>query len=248
MLPYVSSTTLAFGSINIQTWGLLVALGFLAGAAASAWLAKRRGLKPMVVWDTFGLIIIGSMVGARLFHVVFYEPAYYLAHPSEILAVWHGGLSMIGGLVGAAMVGFGYLRYKKLALLQYADVMVFGLPLGYFIGRLGCFLIHDHPGLPTDFFLGVPYPDGVIRHDLGLYHSLLGLVIFFFFFLKRKARVGSFLFSFLIIYGLARLFLDFLRLGDAIYFYLTPAQWSGILMVLFGAFLFKLFNIYDKKT
>lgn len=239
MFPYIVSTAISFGPITIQTWGLFVVFGFLAGAAASAWLAKRRGLKPVVVWDTLGLIIIGAMIGARLFHVIFYEPAYYLANPSEFFAIWHGGLSMMGGLFGAAVAGLGYLKYKKLDLIRYSDVLIFGLPLGYFIGRIGCFMIHDHPGLPTNFFLGVQYPDGIVRHDLGLYHSLLGLAMFLFFLVLQKkyqTRVGIFVVSFFIIYGVARLFLDFLREGDACLWFLTPGQWFGMIMIMVGVF------------
>lgn len=239
MLPYFTSTQIPLGPITIQTWGLFVALGFLVGALASVWLAKQRGLKSAVVWDVLGWIIISSMIGARFFHVVFYEPTYYLANPLEIFAVWHGGMSMIGGLVGAAAAGVGYLHYKKLDLLKYVDALIFGLPLGYFIGRIGCFLIHDHPGLPTSFFLGVQYPDGIIRHDLGLYHSLLGLAIFVLFLIvKRKAAVGSFLVWFLILYGVARFFFDFLRINDVRFLALTPAQYFGILMVLGGGLLY----------
>jgi phosphatidylglycerol:prolipoprotein diacylglycerol transferase len=241
VIPYFFSTTFSLGFMTIQTWGLFVALGFLVGAGASAWLAKRRGLKPAVVWDALGLIILGAIVGARFFYVIFYEPSYYLIHPAEIFALWRGGLSMIGGLFGAAVVGFAFLKYKKLNFLQYVDVFVFGLPLGYFLGRIGCFLIHDHPGRPTDFFLGVQYPDGLIRHDLGLYHSLLGLVIFLLFvFLKtKKIPSGSLLVVFLFTYGAARFFLDFLRLGETTFFFLTPAQWVGGLMVLAAGVLWR---------
>jgi len=246
VIPYFTSTQIPLGHITIQTWGLFVALGFIAGAFASIWLAKQRGLKSAVVWDVLGWIIFSSMIGARLFHIVFYEPTYYLANPLEILAVWHGGMSMVGGLIGAAVAGVGYLRYKKLDLLKHVDVLVFGLPLGYFIGRIGCFLIHDHPGIPTSFFLGVQYPDGIIRHDLGLYHSLLGLAIFIFFLIiKKKAPVGSFLIWFLILYGVARFFFDFLRINDVRFLALTPAQYFGILMALGGGLLY--FRLRDKR-
>jgi len=236
VIPYLNSTIIPIGPIAIQTWGLFVALGFVIGAAASVWLAKKRGLKPAVVWDTLGLIIIGSMIGARIFHVAFYEPAYYLANPWEIFAVWHGGMSMIGGLVGGAVAGLGYLKYKKLDLLQYTDVLIFGLPLGYFFGRIGCFLIHDHPGLPTKFFFGVQYPDGIVRHDLGLYHSLLGLVIFITFLFLKKISAGNLLAAFLILYGAARIGLDFLRVDEIRLLALTPAQYFGAIMMAGGIF------------
>jgi len=236
VIPYLNSTEIQIFPIAIKTWGLFVALGFIFGAVTSAWLAKKRGLKSVIIWDTLGFIIIGAMIGARIFHIVFYEPAFYLANPLEIFIVWHGGMSMIGGLVGAAIAGLGYLKYKKLDLLEYTDVLIFGLPLGYFIGRIGCFLIHDHPGLPTNFFLGVQYPDGIIRHDLGLYHSLLGLVIFIAFIFLRKFSTGNLLAAFLILYGAARIVLDFLRVDEIRFLSLTPGQYFGAIMVVGGIF------------
>lgn len=241
MIPYITSTSISLGPIIIQTWGLFVSLGFLAGATASAWIAKKRGLQPAIVWDILGWIIIGSMIGGRFFHVVFYEPAYYLSNPFEILAIWHGGMSMMGGLVGATLVIFGYFKYKKLDWLKYVDVLAFGLPLGYFIGRIGCFLIHDHPGKKTSFFLGVLYPDGLVRHDLGLYHSLFGLLLFlvFLFLSKKKVRTGFFLVVFLCSYGLFRFVFDFLRVDETSLLFLTIGQWFGIMLILFGGLLFK---------
>lgn len=234
MIPYITSTTISLGFITIQTWGLFVALGFLAGATASAWIAKKRGLKSVVVWDVLGWIIIGSMIGARIFHIVFYEPIYYLSNPWEVFAIWHGGMSMMGGLLGAALAGIGYLKYKKLDLWKYVDVLAFGLPLGYFIGRIGCFLIHDHPGKPTSFFLGVLYPDGIVRHDLGLYHSLFGLLLFliFLFLSKKKVQTGFFIVAFLCSYGLFRFIFDFLRVGETSFLFLTIGQWFCLVICI----------------
>jgi len=232
MIPYITSTAISLGLITIQTWGLFVAIGFLAGATASVWLAKKFGLQSVVIWDVLGWIIIGAIIGARIFHVVFYEPVYYVSNPWEVFAIWHGGMSMMGGLFGAALAGIGYLKYKKLDLWKFVDVLIFGLPLGYFIGRIGCFLIHDHPGKPTNFFLGVLYPDGVVRHDLGLYHSLFGLILFvlFLFMNKKSVRTGFYLVVFLCSYGLFRVFFDFLRVGETSFLFLTPGQWFGLIM------------------
>ena len=130
--------------------------------------------------------------------------------------------------------------------LAYADTLVWGLPWGIGIGRLGCFLIHDHPGLVTTFFLGVKYPDGLIRHDLGLYLSLIGFATgILFLILDRlfritsyKPRPGFYLGLFLIIEGVSRFSLDFLRIADARYFHLTPTQFLSIPLFFAGLWLF----------
>jgi phosphatidylglycerol:prolipoprotein diacylglycerol transferase len=239
VLPYIASTSIHLGPITIQTWGLLVALGFVVGGAASAWMCKARDLKSGVVWDLLGLFLIASMVFGRLFFVLFYSPGYFIGHPLEVFSIWQGGLSMMGGIFGAVLIGVIFLRRKKLDFWQYADALVFGLPLGYFIGRIGCFLIHDHPGLPTNFFLGVQYPDGIIRHDLGFYHSLFGLTLFLVFlvFKRLKMPVGTYLVSFTIVYGVFRFVFDFLRIDEIAFLYLTPGQWFGMIMIIISGLL-----------
>jgi phosphatidylglycerol:prolipoprotein diacylglycerol transferase len=152
----------------------------------------------------------------------------------------------MGGFLGAAAAGIIYLEKHRVNIFEYADVSVFGLPLGEAIGRLGCFLIHDHPGTPTDFFLGVRYPDGVVRHDHGLYLSLNGLVLFlvFLWLLKRKVHPGTFVIIFLVWNGIARFILDFWRADqgaiiDARYWGMTPAQYASVVMVGVGIYLWR---------
>jgi phosphatidylglycerol:prolipoprotein diacylglycerol transferase len=254
VIPYFQYTQFNIGPIPIQVWGLMVALGFLIGTQASIWMYKKRGLDPKVAWDLLFWVVLGSMVFARLFHVFFYKPEFYLANPLEIVAIWHGGLSMIGGLIGAVIAGLWYIRKKKLDVWKYADASVFGLPIGYAIGRIGCFLIHDHPGTATDFFLGVKYPDGVVRHDLGLYHAIDGAVLFIVFLLlaKRKAKTGTYVVTFLIWYGVTRFLLDFLRATDGAivdtrYFGLTPAQYVSLGMVGAGVWCARKYKLSVKN-
>ena len=127
-------------------------------------------------------------------------------------------------------------------LLPYFDIGALGLWLGWGVGRIGCFLIHDHPGTLTHFILGVKYPNGA-RFDLGLMESILGFTLFIIFYLlfKKliKIRFGLVAAYSVASYAVGRFFLDFLRAapsfpgGDARYLTLTPAQW-GMLAVLGG--------------
>ena len=151
----------------------------------------------------------------------------------------------MGGFVGAVIAAVLFLRKRKLDLIGYCDTMVFALPLGLFIGRLGCFLIHDHPGTLTHFFLGVNYPDGV-RHDHGLYLSIEGLVLFllFLFLAHKRVKIGTYLYVFLILDGTIRFLLDFSRatdgpIVDVRYLGLTPAQYFSIAMIISGIALYR---------
>ncbi len=240
MIPYFSLTTFHLGPVPIQVWGTLVALGFFFGALASARMARERGLEEKRIFDLAAWIVISSMIFARLFHVVFYEPQYFLAHPLEVVAIWQGGLSMFGGFFGALVASILYFKRHKLNFHAYADTAIFGLPLGIAIGRIGCFLIHDHPGTLTSFVGGVQYPDGV-RHDLGLYESIDGLVLFVVFLVMAKRRVseGWYVIVFCLWYGVTRFLMDFLRIVDVRYFGLTPGQYLSILLVVVGGVLLK---------
>jgi len=243
MIPYFQFTTITLGPITIQVWGLMVALGMLAGAWAAAKMAKHRGQDEKIIWDLSVWVIIAAMIGARIIHVV-YEPATYLADPMEFFRLWHGGFSVMGGFLGALIAGVWFLRRKHVDVWAYSDTALFGLPLGLFIGRIGCFLIHDHPGTLTDFVGGVQFPDGT-RHDHGLYLSINGLLLFCAFLLlaRRGARTGTYAVVFLLWYGTIRFFLDFLRATDGAivdtrYLGLTPAQYFSLMMVAGGAWLF----------
>ena len=238
MIPYFSATTFSLGPITLHVWGLFVALGFVVGSAAACWLAKRRGDDPAIIIDATMWLAIAGMVGGRLGHVLFYDPAYYWAHPVEIFEIWKGGLSVYGGIILASIVGVLYLRHRKVDVFRYADLIAFGMPFGMWIGRIGCFLIHDHPGTATHFLFGVQYPDGVVRHDLGLYESMNAFVLaMLFIWLSRKQRpVGIYLAVFSMWYGVTRFGLDFLRVIDVRYFGLTPGQYFSIVLFGIGVF------------
>ncbi len=238
MIPYLALTTFSIGPLTLHAWGLLVALGFLFGAFIAARLAKQRGDDASIIWDMLTWVAIAGMVGGRLGHVLFYDPGYYGAHLAEIFEIWKGGLSIYGGFILASITGIFYLRYRKVDLLRYADIVAFGMPFGMWIGRIGCFLIHDHPGTATHFLLGVQYPDGVIRHDLGLYESINAFVLaMLFLWLSRRQRpIGMYLAVFSIWYGATRFGMDFLRVVDIRYFGFTPGQYFSI--VLFGIGIF----------
>lgn len=236
MIPYIESHTFTLVGVTFQTWGVFVAAGF-ALATLLAWKrAKRQGLDPKPVLDVAFWIFIGAFIGARLFHVMFYDPAYYLMNPWDAIDPREPGFSMFGGFLGAAVAFFPYMKKHGLNTIAYADAIIWGIPWGCGVGRVGCFLIHDHPGTLTDFILGVKYADGSVRHDLGLYLSLIGFATGgVFLWLNRKERQPGFWFAvYLTIEGLVRFSLDFLRVADVTYFGLTPTQYLAIPMAIGG--------------
>jgi phosphatidylglycerol:prolipoprotein diacylglycerol transferase len=245
MIPYFEWHTIPLGPITLQVWGLLVGLGFILGTYVATRLAKVRGADTKVIVDLVPWLIFGAIVGGRLGDVFLYRPGYYFAHPLEIFMVWKGGASLFGGLIACTIIAIVYFSKRKVNVLKYADILAFGLPAGMACGRIGCFLIHDHPGTLTSFVLGVKYPDGV-RHDLGLYEALFtGVIAVIFFTLGRKVqREGFYLALFCILYSIPRFLLDFLRINDVRYAHLTPSQYLCILLLGFG--IWRLYHIFKQ--
>ncbi|PIZ93828.1 MAG: diacylglyceryl transferase, partial [Candidatus Magasanikbacteria bacterium CG_4_10_14_0_2_um_filter_41_10] len=192
-------------------------------------------------------MIFFGVVGARLFHVFFYEPTFFIAHPAEIIAIWHGGLSSFGGLVGAMLAFVIAIKRKKIQtqfLTIYGNIIAYSALFGWMVGRIGCLMIHDHLGKESECFLAFDSPQGK-RLDLA-FLEILGLVplAIAFFVLKKKKKEDLFAPLLFVYYGLLRFILDFWRAeasfatGDVRYLGLTPAQYFAMVLVVFGVFLY----------
>lgn len=242
MIPYFEWRTIPIGHVVLQVWGLFAAVGVILGAWFGASLAKKRGLEAakfdgMAFWT-----IVAAFIGARLFHVFFYEPAYYFAHPLEIVSVWKGGLSSFGGFIGGGLAAAWKIQKHKLPFLKTADIAIPAMTLGLGCGRIGCFLIHDHPGTLAHGlgrWLAVDYQGGP-RYDLGLLLCLFDFLFFatFLILMRKPRKDGFYLALFMVVYGPVRFLLDFLRVLDTRYFGLTPAQYGSIGLFICGLLLF----------
>ncbi len=249
MLPWFELTTVYIGPIPLQVWGFWVALGFVLSTVILTKRLKPFGIKADHVLDFCIWLLVGGFIGARVFHVVFYEPTFFIQNPGELLKIWHGGLSSFGGFAGAAAGfwlfkkrrGFGWM--KKLSPMGLFDQFSFAALYGWMIGRVGCFMIHDHLGVPCDCALALNKPDGP-RLDMALLEilALLPLALVFFLLRKKKHKEGFFASILLVYYGIVRFILDFWRATDIIhadarYAGLTPAQYISIAMVAYGVYL-----------
>ena len=106
---------LQFGNFELRSYGVMVALSFAIALWLSSKEAERKGLDPKLIQDFAVYALLGGIVGARIYFVLFSEPAYFLQHPREILAVWHGGIGVIGSLLGGAAVALWYCPKKQLS-------------------------------------------------------------------------------------------------------------------------------------
>lgn len=257
MIPYYSWTTILLGPLTIQVWGLFVSLGILF----SLWIVKKRSTnKPYpveLIYDLFFWSLIGGFVGARLGHIFFYEPIFFIAHPIEALKVWHGGLSSFGGFVGAGIGFFFYAKNKKLSreiLALVANELGFAAVFGWMIGRVGCAMIHDHWGVPCNCPLAIATPSGG-RLDMAVLEIIALIPLAIWLFIKRNSQKYSqkFLPIISVYYGVLRFVLDFFRAtdlsgADVRYLGLTPGQYFAIVLVGLG--IYKLredFQVYLNK-
>jgi phosphatidylglycerol:prolipoprotein diacylglycerol transferase len=241
LIQWFEAPGLSLGPLTIQTFGILSALGILAGIELAAHVARRDGLDRQVVLDFAMVGVAAGLLGGHLVHLLFYHPEE-LHDPWRVLRFWEG-LSSMGGLTGAIVAALIWFRRKKIAFAPFADAWALGLAPGWGIARVGCFSVHDHPGVRSDFLLAVDFPGGP-RHDLGLYEAILLFSIgaLLWTLRRRGALTGRLLPLLAVLYGVGRFLLDFLRArpGDLPYadgrqLGLTYAQWFTLGLVAWGA-------------
>lgn len=247
MIPFFEWFVISFGPIKIHVWGFFVALGFLLGIFLARWKfslsSKKNAASANFVWDLGAWIVLGALAGARLGHVFFYSWPYFSKHLKEILSVWDGGMSSYGGFIGGTIAFWVFVRIQKVNFWRIAEAVMWAFPFGMMMGRIGCFLTHEHLGKLTKSVFGVQYPGGA-RFDMGLLEifALVPLAIVFFVLRKKEFKKPVFVSATLLYYGVSRFFLDFLRAtdivgADARYAGLTPAQYGSIVLAVIGCVL-----------
>ena len=238
-IPWFELPSLSLGPFTIQSFGVLSALGILLATILMSRAARELGKDPQVPVDFAVVGVIAGVVGGHLVHLLAYHPEE-LREPWRIVMLWQG-LSSMGGLLGGVIAAVVWFRVKRIRFADYADAFALGLAPGWGVARIGCFTVHDHPGVLTSFPLAVQFPDGP-RHDLGLYEAIvllaLGAVLWI---LHRRDRLrGGLLPLLAVVYGIARFLLDFLRArdvpyADARHLGLTFAQYTAVALVVWGA-------------
>ena len=147
------------GGFQIRSYGVIVALSFLLALWMSTKEAERKQLEPKLVQDFAVYGLLGGIIGARLYFVLFSAPDYFLDHLWEILAVWSGGIGVIGSLIGGFIVAVWFCRRRNISLLRFADTFVPGIALGQTVGQFACLLNGDSYGRPTDLPWAITFTD-----------------------------------------------------------------------------------------
>ena len=146
------------GNFEVRSYGFIVAVSFLL----ALWFGTREAKgndRASDIQDFALYALVGGLIGARLYYVLFSRPSYFLQNPSEILAVWQGGISVIGSLFGGLVAALWFCRRRKISFWGLGDTLAPGIAIAQSVGQLACLLNGDSYGRPTDLRWAITYTD-----------------------------------------------------------------------------------------
>ncbi|NCJ08189.1 prolipoprotein diacylglyceryl transferase [Synechococcales cyanobacterium C] len=240
---------LRLGPLTLRWYGLLIALAVLIGLKLSQTLAKRRHVKPDVITDLAIWLVLGAIPAARLYYVLF-QWDYYRQNPSQIIAIWQGGIAIHGAILGGMLATWLFCRIYRHSFWGMADLLAPSLILGQAIGRWGNFFNSEAFGRPTDLPWKLLIPSGhrppgladvAYYHPTFLYESLwnllvLGLLLLLFFRFPQAKR-GTLFLVYGVAYSAGRFWIEGLRMDSLMLGPLRVAQLvsvGGIILGLLG--------------
>lgn len=232
---YLKNVPQAFyvGNFRVALYGCMIALGMMLGILMAAHIAKKTGQSPDTYWDISVWLIIFSLIGARIYYVIFFWDAYK-DDPIQIFNFRAGGLAIYGGVIGGIITAYVYCVIKKKFLPEILDTAVYGLLVGQIIGRWGNFFNREVFGGYTNGPLAMRLPIEMVRerditadlashiaegtnyiqvHPTFLYEGLwnLGVLLFLLLFLKHRRFKGEIFFLYLAGYGIGRAWIEAIR-------------------------------------
>ncbi len=250
--PALDPVLLRLGPLQLRWYGLM----YLIGLTAAYFLIKARvaereiRLSTEQIYDMVVYAAIGVFVGGRLGYTLFYNFKYYVENPLKIVAVWEGGMSFHGGLLGVIVALTLFSRRQKIPAMQIADLAALATPIGLGLGRLGNFINGELYGRPTTVDWCMVFPGGgpECRHPSQLYEAgLEGFVLFVVLWGLGRVRTlppGTLFWTFITGYGLCRMVVEFFREPDYhLGFIFGPFSMGQVLsapMILLGAFMLAL--------
>lgn len=243
--PNIDPVAIAIGPVQIRWYALAYLAGILLGWAYAIYMAKKdeaAGARPnrADIDDFIPFLVLGIILGGRLGYVLFYQPAYYLSHPAEILQLWHGGMSFHGGASGVIIAAIAFAWARKIPVLRLGDLAAVCCTIGLFFGRVANFINGELYGRVTDVSWGMVFPGGgeEPRHPSQLYEAALEgvlLCIILSVLMHNKwvrARAGLTTGVFLIGYGASRMFVELFREPDAYLGFLAGGLTMGQILCL----------------
>lgn len=239
VFPQIDPVIFQIGPLAVRWYGLMYLLGFIGAYFVIRHLARARELELSSdqLSDLLFYGVIGVILGGRLGYTLFYNFPYYIRHPLEIFAVWEGGMSFHGGLLGVVVAAAIFCRLRRLPTLLVGDILVTAAPVGLGLGRVGNFINGELWGRVTDHPWGMVFPGAgpEPRHPSQLYEAVAeGPLLFLLLYALHRLKVpqGVIFFSFFLGYGAIRFFLEFFRQPDAHLGFLWGGATMGQLLCL----------------
>lgn len=244
----IDPVAFSIGPVTVRWYGLLIASAMMIAAFGGCRMMRKAGINEDDFLTIFMVAMVAAILGARAYYVLFEFP-YYLQNPGEIIAIWHGGLAVHGGIIAGTLVMLIGCRHYHISFWQFVDIMAPFMVLGQAIGRWGNFFNQEAYGYEVDPSV-VPWAmwiDGAYRHPTFLYESCWDLLVFVILLvLMRQAwvRRGEIALSYLMLYSMGRAVIEGFRTDSLMLGPLRMAQVMS-LMLMIGAFLLML---YRRKT
>ncbi len=253
------------GGFEVTSFGVMIFLSFLTGAWILSLQLERRGMDPEIAWEVLAATAIAGVIGAKLYYMGLHWRDFVADPVGELTS--RAGLVWYGGLIGGVLAFYWEVHRRRLPLAPMFDGAAPALGLAYAVGRVGCFLVGDDYGLPTDSAVGIAFPQGsppstagyfrslgvdvdagvpdgavLTVHPTQLYEVAAGLLMFALLWRlsKRALRGGQLFGAFLVLYGVERFAVEFVRAkGDRFVFGLTTSQIASIAALGVGLWLWR---------
>lgn len=246
-IHHIDPVIFAIGPLQVRWYGLAYAVGFIIMYLWLEHLAKHKEIKNLTPERVEALtlwLILGVIIGSRLFEFVFWRPGVWLTDPLEVLRIWHGGMSFHGGIIGVSLAAYLYCRKHKIPLLEVGDAIAIPAAFSLFLGRIANYINAELPGKVTNVPWCVNFNSErdtagqlVCRHPSQLYEAAKNLIIFGALWLPwqtRKNHPGLVMWSFIGLYGLLRLIVNFWREDPAVLLGLSIGQVLSFIMFVLG--------------
>lgn len=236
------------GSFKLHAWGLMLLIGFLASVYRGTKAAPRYNFDPGAVWDCSLLGLFGGVIGGRLAFIL-QELPHYSKNPAEVFMIWTGGMTSYGGIIGGLAVGLWAAKKRGFHIGDAADLAAVSMPIGYFFGRLGCFLNGCCYGTHCDAPWAMTFKDeaGTLHqnvHPTQLYSMIAALIMFAALStlekLPRRRFRGELLPLFAVFYGVYRFIVEFWRAQSEGHVpssglaSLSSGQWASLAAIVIG--------------
>lgn len=238
---------LKIGEFELRSYGVMIALAFLLAALLGGKEAKRRGSDPNIIYDFLFYAMISGLLGARIYYVLFSEPAYFFSNPAEIFAIWKGGIAIQGGILGGLVAGIVFCRNRDVEFWSFADLLAPSIILGQGIGRGACTLNGCSFGKPTDLPWAITFTDpnamaplNISLHPTQLYELFGDLLIFAIIWSARDkiSFKGGLFLIYVMMYGVLRFTIESFRDDSLIMGGLRAAQVTSAVTFVLALVLF----------